>query len=79
VVVEEKAGHKKTVVYPDPQATMAVTWQEWRVPLSDSSSAGVNLASVKKISIGVGSRTSPTPGATGVLYIDDIGVGHPRL
>jgi hypothetical protein len=76
-VVEDKAGHKKTVVHPNPEATVATTWQQWQVPLSDLSAAGVNLTSVKKTSIGVGSRTSPTPGAAGVLYIDDIGVGHP--
>ncbi|MCX5643422.1 MAG: discoidin domain-containing protein [Phycisphaerae bacterium] len=77
VVVEDKAGHKKTVVHPNPEATVATTWQQWQVPLSDLSAAGVNLTSVKKMSIGVGSRTSPTLGAAGVLYLDDIGVGHP--
>jgi hypothetical protein len=77
VVVEDKAGHKKTVVHPNPEATVATAWQQWQVPLSALSAAGVNPGSVKKMSIGVGSRTSPTPGAAGVLYIDDIGVGHP--
>jgi hypothetical protein len=77
VVVEDKSGHKKTVVHPDPQATVTVAWQQWRIGLSDLSSAGVNLAAVKKMSIGIGDRTNPPPGAAGMVYIDDIGVGRP--
>ena len=77
VVVEDKAGHKKTVVHPDPGATATIAWQQWRIGLSDLSSAGVNLAAVKKMSIGIGDRTNPTPGAAGMVYIDDIGVGRP--
>jgi len=77
IVIEDKAGHQKTVVHPDPEATLAATWQQWRIPLSDLASGGVNLASVKKLTIGVGDRTNPTPGAAGKVYLDDIGVGHP--
>ncbi len=44
-------------------------------PLSDL--AGVNLAAVKKITLGVGDRANPQAGAAGMLYIDDIGFGHP--
>jgi hypothetical protein len=77
VVIEDKAGRKTLVVHPDPGATATATWQQWRVPLSGISSAGVNLAVVKKLTLGVGDRASPKPGATGKLYIDDIGVGRP--
>jgi len=35
------------------------------------------VAAVKKITIGVGDRTSPKAGAAGMLYLDDIGFGHP--
>ena len=79
LVVEDKAGHKVLVVHPDPGVTTTAAWQQWRVPLSDVGSAGVNLAAVKKLTIGVGDRASPKPGAAGKLYIDDIGVGHPGL
>jgi len=37
----------------------------------------VNMARVKKMYIGVGSRTSPVQGGAGIVYIDDIGYGHP--
>ena len=33
--------------------------------------------SVKKLTLGVGSKTSPAKGGAGMLYIDDIGFGHP--
>ena len=75
VTVEDKAGKKKTVTNPNPAATTVGIWTEWRIASSDL--AGVNLAAVKKITLGVGDRTSPQAGATGMLYIDDILFGHP--
>jgi hypothetical protein len=35
------------------------------------------MTAVKSIVIGVGNKTSPTAGGTGVIYIDDIGYGRP--
>jgi regulation of enolase protein 1 (concanavalin A-like superfamily) len=75
LVVEDKAGKKATVVNANPAATAIAAWTEWRIALSDLT--GVNLAAVKKITLGVGDRANPVPGATGMLYIDDIGFGHP--
>ncbi len=77
LVIEDKAGKKKTVINTNPAATTTAAWAEWRIPLSDLSSAGVNLAAVKKITLGVGGRTSPKAGTAGLLYFDDIGYGHP--
>ena len=51
------------------------TWTEWRIPSSDLT--GVNLAAVKKLTLGVGDRTSPKAGGAGTLFIDDILFGHP--
>jgi hypothetical protein len=76
-VVEDKAGHRKMVVHPDPEATVVAAWQQWHIPLSDLASAGVNLGAVKKLTIGVGDKANPAPGAAGKLYLDDIGFGHP--
>lgn len=36
--------------------------------------AGVNLARVKKMYLGLGNRTSPAAGGTGRIFIDDIRV-----
>jgi hypothetical protein len=75
LVVEDKAGKKATVVNANPAASAVATWTEWRIPLS--SLTGVNLAAVKKITLGVGDRANPAAGGGGMLYIDDIGFGHP--
>jgi hypothetical protein len=37
----------------------------------------VNLSRIQKMVIGVGSKTSPTVGGAGIVYIDDIGYGKP--
>jgi hypothetical protein len=77
IVVEDKAGHKKMVTYTDPAATTIAVWTPWQIPLSDLSSAGVNLAAVKKLTLGVGNRANPAAGGAGMLFIDDITFGHP--
>ncbi len=75
VAVQDSAGKVKVVSHPDPAATTLGSWQEWRIAFGDFS--GVNMAGVKKLSIGAGNRASPKAGGTGMLYIDDILVGHP--
>jgi len=68
--IQDSAGKLATVTYPDSAIVEATAWTEWRIPLS--SLAGVNLAKVDAVHIGVGNRTSPTAGGVGILYIDDI-------
>jgi hypothetical protein len=73
VVVEDSAGKKATAT--DPALVTAAAWTQWKIPLS--SFAGVNLAKVKKLTIGAGNPTSPAPGGAGRLHFDDFGFGHP--
>ena len=73
VAVEDSAG--KVAVSSDPTLTTAAAWTEWLIPLSDF--AGVNLARVEKMYIGVGDRANPTPDGAGRLYIDDITLTQP--
>jgi regulation of enolase protein 1 (concanavalin A-like superfamily) len=75
VRVEDKAGKTKTIVNPDPAAVNKGSWTQWQIALSDLT--GVNLAAVKKLTIGVGDKASPKAGAAGMLYIDDILFGNP--
>ena len=75
VTVEDKAGKTKTVLHPDAAATNVSAWTQWRIALSDL--AGVNLAAVKKLSVGVGDKANPKAGAAGMLYLDDIQFGKP--
>ena len=76
VTLEDSAGHTATVRGADPDAVVTTTWQEWQIALSEF--GGISLAKVEKITIGVGNRTSPAAGGTGIVYIDDIGCGRPR-
>jgi hypothetical protein len=75
LTVQDKAGKTKTVVNPNPSASATAAWTQWRIPLSDLT--GVSLTTVQKITVGVGDKASPKAGPAGMLYIDDIGYGHP--
>ena len=60
------------VVHPDAQAVLATEWQKWHTALGEVRAAGVDVAAVQKMVIGVGDRKNPKPGGTGRIYIDDI-------
>jgi hypothetical protein len=44
------------------------------IPFEDLS--GVNLGRVAMMYIGVGDRDNPTAGGTGLIFVDDVLVGH---
>jgi hypothetical protein len=72
VVVEDNSGVSETYEHPEnPNAVLRGDWYQWNIPLSAFGDAGVNLRSVKKMTIGVGDRTAPLHGS-GSLFIDDI-------
>jgi len=75
VVVQDSAGKSKTFVNADAQATCVSEWTEWKIPLADF--AGVNMAALKKMSIGIGNRSQPQASGSGLLFIDDIEFGRP--
>jgi hypothetical protein len=75
VALEDASKHVGVVAYPDTAVTGAAKWIEWKVPLSGF--AGVNLAKVSKMYIGVGDRQNPVKDGSGRLYIDDIRVTTP--
>ncbi|MDI6450466.1 LamG-like jellyroll fold domain-containing protein [Anaerobaca lacustris] len=75
VVLEDATGKVAVVSHPD--LVIRGGWNEWAIPLSDF--AGINTSRVRTMYIGVGSRTSPTAGGTGVVYIDDIAFGKPAV
>jgi len=57
---------------PNTLAITTARWTEWTIPFSDF--AGVDAARIKKMSLGVGPRTSGTAGGKGTIYVDDIGL-----
>ncbi len=77
VVVEDSSSRSKAVTHPDESATVATDWQSWAIPLDEFRSGGVDVTKVKRLYIGVGDRANPQAGGAGLLYIDDIGFGHP--
>ncbi len=77
VTVTDKAGKSKTVVNSNAAAVNASAWTQWPIAFSDLT--GVNLAAVKKLTIGVGDRANPKAGAAGMLYFDDIAFGKPII
>jgi hypothetical protein len=78
VALEDSTGKRAVVRHKDPNAVLLDTWQEWNVDLKEFSNAGVNLASIKKMYLGVGDRVNPKAGGTGSLYFDDIRLYRPR-
>ncbi|UCD48960.1 MAG: carbohydrate binding domain-containing protein [Phycisphaerales bacterium] len=75
VAVEDTAGQAAVVTHEDPQIVLSTTWQEWLIPFGEFD--GVNLSSVRTMYIGLGDRDNPSAGGAGLIFIDDIGVGHP--
>jgi len=70
--IEDSAGRIAVVVHQDAEAVRATEWQKWHIALAEVRAAGVDVAAVKKMVIGVGDRRNPKPGGTGTIYIDDI-------
>ncbi len=77
VVVEDSAGKTAMAVHPDASVLTATKWNEWKIPLSQFTASGLNVAGVKKIYIGVGDRNASAPGGAGRVFIDDIRVTKP--
>ncbi|MBN2133806.1 MAG: carbohydrate binding domain-containing protein [Sedimentisphaerales bacterium] len=77
VAIEDTAGRVAVATHADPAATTLDDWTEWNVPFADLTAAGVSMTTVKKMYIGVGSRTAPTADGAGVIYVDDIRVTKP--
>ncbi len=76
LALEDNQSHRKAVT-ADTYAIVSGAWQQWKIPLSTFSSAGVKLNSIQKITIGVGDKTKAASGASGTVYVDDIAFGHP--
>jgi hypothetical protein len=76
VAVEDSAGHVAAVPYFD--GSNVTDWAQWKIPLSEFTDAGVNLAAVRKMYLGVGDRDNPIPDGEGVVFFDDIHVVRPE-
>jgi len=58
------------VYHDDASATQITGWNQWVINLQEF--VGVSLMNVNTITIGIGTKDSPTAGGTGTMYFDDI-------
>jgi len=58
------------VYHHDAAATQITGWNEWVIDLTEF--AGVDLANVGSITIGIGTRNAPAAGDIGTMYFDDV-------
>jgi hypothetical protein len=72
VGVQDAAGGTAVTMHPNPDAALLDEWTQWDVPLSDLSSAGVDLQRVTQMFIGAGDRDNPQPDGAGALLVDDL-------
>ncbi len=72
ITVEDASRKAGTVVHSEPAVVATAKWIEWRIPFGEFTAAGVNMARVKKLTLGLGDKNDPKPGAAGMIYIDDI-------
>ncbi|MBN1508934.1 MAG: hypothetical protein JW955_18955 [Sedimentisphaerales bacterium] len=75
VALKDASNHTAVVTYPDVGILDTTSFVEWQIPLADFT--GVNLAAVRKMSIGVGDRDNPVKGGAGSLFFDDIYLTRP--
>ena len=75
VALEDTSGNVAVVPHPDANIVARSGWTEWRIPFSDL--AGVNLGRAAIVFVGVGDRNNPAAGDSGLIFVDDIGYGHP--
>jgi hypothetical protein len=70
--LEDAAGKTATVTHPYAYAVESEPWRQWDIALTEFS--GVNLAAIKKITIGVGNETNSGQALEDrdSIYIDNI-------
>jgi len=56
----------------NPDAAQVDEWTEWKIDLQEFADLGVDLTDVNAITLGLGDRSNPVTGGSGMMYIDDI-------
>jgi hypothetical protein len=65
------------VTHDNSNAALTNTWTEWRIDLQAFADQGVNLSNINTITIGLGNRTNPVAGGSGMVFFDDIRLYRP--
>jgi len=76
VKVTDAAGKEATAALP-PYAIQSGSWYSWDIPLADVTAAGVDVKTVKTLTIGVGNgkASSQTGQDADLIYIDYVRLG----
>ncbi|MCP4613696.1 MAG: hypothetical protein GY845_33825 [Planctomycetes bacterium] len=61
----------------NPDAAQRTSWTQWNIDLQAFADQGVNLTNVTSITLGLGSRSNPVAGGSGMMYFDDIRLNAP--
>ena len=56
----------------NPDAAIRTSWTRWDIDLQAFVDQGVNLSNVTSITLGLGNRSIPAAGGSGMMYFDDI-------
>ncbi len=75
VKLEDTAVRSHKVAYPYTYAGQSELWREWNVDLKEFSDNSVDLANIKKVTIGIGDGTQseqPLDGSRDTVYFDEI-------
>ncbi|MBC8473110.1 MAG: LamG domain-containing protein [Planctomycetes bacterium] len=60
------------VNHDNPDATQITSWIQWNIDLQAFADQGINLTNVTSITLGLGNRSNPVAGGSGMMYFDDI-------
>ena len=67
------------VTHDNSDAALVEEWTQWNIDLHVFADQGIDLTNVDKIAIGLGTRgNTTTPGGSGNMYFDDIGLYLPE-
>jgi hypothetical protein len=65
-------NNSASVNHDNPNAAIRTSWLRWDIDLQAFADQGVDLANVNSITLGLGNRTNPVAGGSGIMYFDDI-------
>jgi hypothetical protein len=66
------------VTNDNPDAAQATAWTQWNIDLTRFADQGMNLVNVTSITLGLGNRSNPVAGGSGMMYFDDIRLYRPE-
>ncbi len=76
VAIEDASKKVGIAVHPDPAVVTSTKWVQWKISFRVFTDAGVNMARVKKMYIGIGDKANPKKDGIGRIFIDDISVAR---